>query len=131
MKEYGYILVVLRFWVFWYKVKLVSWLLIIWILWGVLWVSFGLWVIMMMVVLLWLICLSSFIIWCVIRLFKLLVGLLVSKKCGLFVRVLVIVICCCWLLESCCGKCLVCEVKLICLRYCLIWCLCLVVLILW
>lgn len=65
----------------------------------------GLWVMMIRVLLvLWVSCLSSVIIWVLVLVFRLLVGLLVRIREGLWDRVCVIVICCCLLLESMFGK---------------------------
>lgn len=48
-------------------------------------------------------CISSFMICVCIVMLRVVVGLLVIISCGLWVRVIVMSMCCCWLFDSLCG----------------------------
>lgn len=85
---------------------------IIWFV--ILWVKFILWVIIIMVIFLFVSFIIMFSILLIIFGFSVDVGLLNSIVIGFIYNVWVIVICCCWLLESCVGNLLVWVESLIC-----------------
>lgn len=89
-------------------------------------VIFMLWVIVISVVFeVLVILLSSVIMWVFVLTLSVFVGLLVRISCGLWMRVCVIVICCCFLLESWEGSVLSCVLRFICLSILVVmvcWC---------
>lgn len=87
------------------------------------WVKFNLWVIIISVVLEWVSFLIILSILVISFGFSVEVGLLNSSIFGCSVSVWVIVMCCCWLLDSWCGNVLVLLVRLICFSSVCVCCL--------